>query len=690
MSNSDLFLEVASRIGHRIVKQARWNNGSCTWEIMQPDRQSPQLRRSVGAMAPGTVYQGTAGIALFLIELYQATGDPASAQCAEGAIKHALGHGRELPDNSFGFHTGRVGIAFAATRAGIVLGKSEQFREAETLLSPLRGNECRDNGLDIVGGAAGAIPALLGLADTLNQDLVIPMAIALGDHLIEIAHREPNGWSWGSPGPSPNVRHLTGFAHGAAGIGHGLLTLHDATALGNFRYAAEQAFLYEKQFFNPREFNWQNLRHLELGEYLYGHRLGELRTLLRKGEKIPPYRPACMSAWCHGAPGIALARLRAYELTADPLYAKEAQAALRATQKSVRESLGNYSLCHGDGGNCEALLRGTDVLGDSSLRQLAEECGIRGWDDYEKPQLPWPCGTLGEVTDPSLLMGEAGIGYFYLRLHRNDIPSVLQLPVRLSINRAALETQSYGDVQDEYIRGFFDRTLRVIEKLDGAKQSIAIRSCSGSPAESSDVIAIFESIQKRVEKEGDACVRDLIRDAFGPERARYQMALSPNDYCGEFLAELERPDPSEIAWGEVLLRLSPSVRLVQSQWDWDQWLADAQSAGHPTPAMSGVTHLVYQAGCRVVMKRVSSLAAFVLTHLQDPVTLDQIVESVRQHLCSKDTLSSAVLAQKVVDQLKAAFRAGLLSSTSITASSTISRCAVVCPTESRSQPPHVH
>ena len=56
----------------------------------------------------------------------------------------------------------------------------------------------------------------------------------------------------------------------------------------------------------------------------------------------------------------------------------------------------------------------------------AQQLGRKGMEIYEKNRLPWPCGVPGGGDTPNLLLGLAGIGYFYLRLHDPaTVPSVL-------------------------------------------------------------------------------------------------------------------------------------------------------------------------------------------------------------------------------------------------------------------------
>ena len=149
------------------------------------------------------------------------------------------------------------------------------------------------------------------------------------------------------------------------------------------------------------------------------------RSLGPRGEKAYSYA----AAWCHGAPGIAISRLRAYELFRDRLCRDEALIALQTTRLAIDEWLktgtGNYSLCHGLAGNSEVLLYGAQVLASDciDLREPAFQAGIFGNHKYAKPGREWPCGSPGGES-PGLMTGLAGIGYFYLHLSRR--PSAIR------------------------------------------------------------------------------------------------------------------------------------------------------------------------------------------------------------------------------------------------------------------------
>src|SRR4051794_9676620 len=69
-------LQVASLIGQRLARQAVWHQGRCNWVGASPNDQGRDGRVSVVYRALGPdLYDGTSGVALFLAELYAATGE---------------------------------------------------------------------------------------------------------------------------------------------------------------------------------------------------------------------------------------------------------------------------------------------------------------------------------------------------------------------------------------------------------------------------------------------------------------------------------------------------------------------------------------------------------------------------------------------------------------------------------------
>ncbi|HEY0025897.1 MAG TPA: lanthionine synthetase LanC family protein [Longimicrobium sp.] len=660
---TESLMEAAQAIGRRLVEGARWTDDACTWHVMQPDRANLRARRAVPTPATGTVYEGTAGIARYLAELHAVTGDAGLARTALGAIRFALRQGASLPDTSFGYHSGRVGIAYAAARTGELLGHPEFHAQAEDLLRPLAGNESRDAGLDVIAGAGGAIPALLQLTRYVDAELALGIARGLGDHLVATATREAEGWSW-STMRNTAVRNLNGYAHGAAGVGHGLLELYAATGDGRYRYGAEQAFLYERAFFNPQPNNWPDLRNTELGEFQYEGRLDELRDLLLAGGGLQPQHTRYMSAWCHGAPGIGLSRVRAWQLLSDPLYRDEVLAACATTAGTVSgHGLSNYSLCHGRGGNAETLMVAARVLGDESLRQPALESAFAGIELHGGPDgPPWPCGTLGAVSDPGLLLGEAGIGYFLLRLAHPRVPSVLLLeaPDASASRGGTAGEEGWRGEQERSVAAHFGGTLAAFRGMGIAPELPLARM--GPAPRTSDVVAAYEVLAARVRDEADPALRERLEDAFAVDRARYELARSVTDFTTEYLEGLARPAAAEVDWREGRVELSPRARVVSTRWDWAARAA-AGAAGPQGDEEEDETHwLVQFTGGRPVVRALSPFAAVILESVREPATADELIDTVNAAVSGGEgEVNRDWLEERVLQQLTQAYRAGFVT-----------------------------
>jgi lantibiotic modifying enzyme len=399
------FLETATSLGAKVCRDALWANDRCNWigPVMEP---LGGRWRQVHKISGPEIYAGTSGVALSLAALYQATGDRVFKQTALGAVHHALARAEDLePSLRIGLYSGWLGIALAALNVGALLENDSLRAPALQLIDDLPGGDEDFLHLDILAGCAGTIVGLLRLREQFtSEDKLLEFATRLGDHLIEKAVRNDHGWSWGDlyKPESGAFGNLLGYSHGAGGIGSALFELYDATHEKRFREAGEAAFQYERHWFDQETGNWPDLRDPELS--------GGSRA---QGVSY-------MNAWCHGAPGIALSRLRSYEILAGESCRAEAETAINTTIENlsgnVEMSQTNYSLCHGLGGNCEALIYGAQILERPDWFAEAETVARRGIADYETQNLPWPCGGPGNLESAGLMQGLAGISYFYLRM----------------------------------------------------------------------------------------------------------------------------------------------------------------------------------------------------------------------------------------------------------------------------------
>ncbi|HWE18422.1 MAG TPA: lanthionine synthetase LanC family protein [Hyphomicrobiaceae bacterium] len=403
------YLQSAAELGRTLTQQAIWHDNRCNWigaELVPDHPKTNYHFNTVYKTLGPDVYSGTSGIALFMAELAVLTGDPEVRKTALGAIRHALAfRGDVRPEKRFGFYSGLVGIAFVAGRIGTIFGEESLVAAAFQLLNLLRHTKRTDTEFDLIAGKAGAIIGLLRLRYDLGDALQINLARQLGDRLLRDAEYSAVGCSWRSH--TFCYRHnLTGFSHGTAGVAYALLELYHTTKETEYLRAAEDALRYERQFFNGDVGNWPDFRE-------------ESQRLNRRNPR------SYKTFWCHGAPGIALSRLRAYQITGSEVYKEEAEIALNTTRAAIVASLESrrldYSLCHGLPGNGDVLISGYQVLGSARTDDIHLARQVAGAISRFRG--------LADVESPSLMLGLAGVGYFFLRLCNAEIPSVLLLPV---------------------------------------------------------------------------------------------------------------------------------------------------------------------------------------------------------------------------------------------------------------------
>jgi class II lanthipeptide synthase len=397
---------VAERAANEIIQSAVWQGGRCNWTGAMPE-EGPGGRTTLSFQALGAdLYGGTAGVGLFLAEVAERTGDAGCRRAALGALRHAISRVDDIhPTVRDGLYAGIPGVALALRFAARSLEEPDLAETARTIaIEAARTIPAAES--DLMSGVAGGIVGLLALRTHLDDgDDLLDGAVARGDALLARAQRAAAGWSWLSPS-FPDAPGLTGYSHGAAGIAVALLELSAATSESRFRDGAVAAFAYERSLYDPQVRNWPDLRHI--------------------AGRPAPAGASFATFWCHGAPGGALARLRALELNGEAGLAGETRDALASTQEWVSSAVAsgavNYSLCHGVAGNAEVLLEGHELL--PPARSCAYEAATAGIDAYHVRGRRWPSGAHGGAT-PCLFLGLAGIGRFYLRLADPSLPSLL-------------------------------------------------------------------------------------------------------------------------------------------------------------------------------------------------------------------------------------------------------------------------
>lgn len=417
------FLESADRLGSRLCRDAFWAGERCNWLGWSLEPVSTGWSLAWRSQTP-YLYDGTAGIALFLGHLYQRTGDPLQRATLLGAVAHFRQAMAEPGVARQGFHGGAAGVAHVAFELAEILMDEELSAWGLDLLLDLSRAEPDGEHLDLIAGSAGSIPVFLSAAARFGHEELHAAALRHGQTLLDMARSSAEGCSWDVGAPAGlGPQHLVGYPHGTAGIACALLELYRATGESSYRSTALEALRTERAHFSAEHGNWPDLRVFEA----------------RIQEQLPDSGQRFVSAWCHGAPGIGFSRLRILRLLAGDSSAEESNSVreeLEVALSTTAADLGrpfvagvtNFSLCHGLAGNADLLLTAAGELVRPELGQTAEAVGRFGQAYFDQPDQPWPCGVQGGGETPNLLLGLAGIGYFFLRLYApEEVPSLLLL-----------------------------------------------------------------------------------------------------------------------------------------------------------------------------------------------------------------------------------------------------------------------
>lgn len=398
---SEEFAVEAAAIAAEIERHAIISSdGSATWIAPQllPGSSHYELRP-----LRMNLYDGLAGVALFFAALEHVSGS--GRRVASAALLPLRRYvakadtGRMIEEGySLGAATGIGSFIYVLSRCAFFLQDAALLRDARAAVDRVTPEwVAADDAYDVTSGAAGAILGLLALHEATGDAVALERAALCGDHLLE--RREPTrcGAAW----RSANGRFMTGMSHGAAGIALALLRLSGASGARRFQSGAEEAIAYEDSVYDDTEGNWPDFRHAS------------------------EQRRVFMKTWCHGAPGIGLARLSGLSIHDSTAVRRDIAAALDTVSSGgIGEKDG---LCCGNLGRAELILAASALPMYAELQGRAVQMGsvvVAGSRRSGGYRLSGRSAQ--DFFDPSFFQGLSGIGYQLLRLaHPGRLPCVL-------------------------------------------------------------------------------------------------------------------------------------------------------------------------------------------------------------------------------------------------------------------------
>jgi len=327
------------------------------------------------------VYDGAAGVALFLFDLHRATSDDRWKELGRNLLDRA----RSVKADDAGLYTGLAGLGQVLLDAARATDDPKLVAEAKAVARRLPAPRATD----IISGAAGTGIFLLNLHAETGEKEWLEKAVALGDYLEKLAVREEGRARW--PVTAGSDRVYIGFSHGAAGIGYFLLHLGLAAEDEKYLTLAEEAAAFVKA---------------------NGTTLG---SGLAFTKMVPPRKKAYPVQWCHGSPGIALFFDAMHAALGGREYERLRDECVRADVIEGRAARVGGCQCHGVAGNAETFVTVYRTTGDARLLDVAR----RFADDLiADGKVKTSIGS--HSYGPGYMTGLAGIGRFFLRLANPD------------------------------------------------------------------------------------------------------------------------------------------------------------------------------------------------------------------------------------------------------------------------------
>ncbi len=402
--NNDIFVKECQKIKESMFKKSiKLNNKISTWfapkyfEVINKFQFRP---------IDNYLYNGAIGIAIFLSALDHVLGNNNNLEFQNlmNSILPKIKNNKSIVNENVEIHSLGELFEFSSLSYGLNLVhnfmpsyKSTDYDDLTNIaqVSQVSIEETQSR-LDVISGVAGIMLSFLGIYKTTLSQKILGKCKKYGDHIINQL-KLMNLTSEVSQNKQTKL--LTGFSHGAAGIAYALLRLYKLTGDNRYKEAAEEAIAYERSVFIPELNNWPDFRQPQTKDY-----------------------PRCMCSWCHGAPGIGLARVATLDILDTPEIRQDIEAAITTTLNYGLSDIDH--LCCGNMGRVEFLFTAGRKLNRPELvdaaMNLASQVVARA---EQKGHYGY-----GPILDfhPGFFQGASGIGYQLLRLaYPDQLPSVL-------------------------------------------------------------------------------------------------------------------------------------------------------------------------------------------------------------------------------------------------------------------------
>ncbi|KZS46180.1 hypothetical protein AWU65_09700 [Paenibacillus glucanolyticus] len=378
-----------------------------------------------------SIYSGLGGYVLYLAQLADITSDQKYREMTRQLLNNMYTN-RPKVDEASELHTkvtistsaysGEGAHIYALNYCGLLWKDDTLLEDAKNRLPELMRIIEQETKYDMIEGLAGCIIVLLRVYEALLDVVYLHVAQAAGERLYTLMEEwnfdanstiDPDGltnqYVVNNHSTTNNEILLTGLSHGAAGLAWAFIWLarfhNNHSKWDEYLIMANRLLVYENHYYSDIEQNWRDLRSTDRQEFA--------------------------DFWCHGAPGIALARAEIMrQLEAMNLLHAQEWEFVNQDYKNALQTLLNrgtiynsFCLCHGILGNADILLHLSKLMNDPNLEDIANDWALQAIVDYESYKSS--NHLIARLECDGLMTGIVGMGYEYLRLLDNRVPSIL-------------------------------------------------------------------------------------------------------------------------------------------------------------------------------------------------------------------------------------------------------------------------
>ncbi|SEJ69973.1 Lanthionine synthetase C-like protein [Dyadobacter koreensis] len=413
-----------------------------------------------------TIYNGVAGISLFFLDLYKEKNLDKYRKIVLSNEKWLHWYCTQNPTDNYAFLTGRMGICYYYIQLYNTFKNDEYLNKAKGIAKESRAFIATHGLMEYLNGISGTLLTLLHLYSISPEAWILEYLRDGVERVISEAEIWEVGIYWDRS--IHQIHGLCGLSHGAAGIGFVLIEIGNYFRQPHLISIGELAYTYEESHFDTTHSNWPDLRKY-VGRQ---ERIQEFDDAFDQGNYDQFCRPLDSNLWCHGAAGICLTRLRAFEITSKKKYFDEV---VKSVSKIIETDVDRIThdsniLCHGRAGNLAVLLALGNLENQNAINRLCQHIL-----DSRRRKGGFGSGYnfLNDDEDKSLFMGTAGIGYMFQKLNSGNKECSILLPSLNSDNTSlSPEVGRFrNSIYDKLIllERAFPRTAQILNNLYNKK-----------------------------------------------------------------------------------------------------------------------------------------------------------------------------------------------------------------------------